>query len=378
MSKLQFTIHAQKWNARAGTIVLNGVSVPTPAFMPVGTKATVKWVVLDMLRDPHYMGTQVPPVNLILANTFHLYLRPGEKLIQEAGGLHKFENRPGLILTDSGGFQAFSLGQVGKQRSGATTTKPLSKITADGIKFRSIHDGTPHFFSPEWCVDIQRALGSDIMMMLDVCSPPGITEKKFKQQMNLTHKWARMQYEHFQPLYDESRGVLFPIVQGWLYEEFRQESVDMLSPFARDGIAVGGVSVGEKPEDIARIVAFTGPKLPADVPRYLMGIGTEDIIRHAIESWFDMFDCVLPTRLARHGVAMSAAWNMKISNAQYANDHTPLDPESDCYTSRYFTRAYLHHLVRENEMLASTLLSLHNIWYLQKLVAKIREEIMAG
>lgn len=215
-------------------------------------------------------------------------------------------------------------------------------------------------------------------MMLDVCSPPGITEKKFHQQMNLTHKRAKMQFEHFQPLYDESRGVLFPIVQGGLHEDLRQESIDALTPFARDGIAVGGVSVGEKPEDIARIVAFTGPKLPNDVPRYLMGIGTEDIIRQAIDSGFDMFDCVLPTRLARHGVAMTAAGNLKISHAKYANDHTPLDPKSDCYTSRCYTRAYLHHLVRENEMLGATLLSLHNIWYLQKLVADIREEILRG
>lgn len=332
-----------------------------------------------MLRDPHYMGTKLPPINLILANTFHLYLRPGAELIQEAGSIHTFENRNQLILTDSGGFQAFSLGQAGRESKGiksSKSSKPMSKITADGVKFRSIHDGSQHFFSPEGCVDIQMKLGSDIMMMLDVCSPMGITEKKFHQQMNLTHKRAKMQYEYFQTKYDEARGVLFPIVQGGLYEAFRQESIDALTPYATDGIAVGGVSVGESHDDVARIVSFVGPKLPPAVPHYLMGVGTEEMIRHAIDNGFDMFDCVIPTRLGRHGVAMTKNGNIKLSNAQYRNDHTPLDPESDCITSRNYTKAYLHHLVRENEMLAGTLLSLHNIRYLHNLVESIKKEIL--
>ncbi len=381
MSKLSFRVLKTRWNARVGEIELNGVKLTTPIFMPVGTKATVKGIVLDMLRDPHYMGSKLPPINLILANTFHLYLRPGDELIKEAGGLHRFENRDQLILTDSGGFQAFSLGSWGKSREGTSQwgrKKPLSKITEEGVKFRSIHDGSQHFFSPEGCVDIQRNLGSDIMMMLDVCSPPGISQKKFYQQMQITHRWAKRQYEHFMPQYDEARGVLFPIVQWGLYEDFRQESIDVLSQYAEDGIAVGGVSVGESPADVARVVSFVGPKLPADKLHYLMGVGTEEMIRHAIDNGFDMFDCVLPTRLARHGVAMTKQGNIKLSNAKYKNDHSPLDPESDCITSRNYTKAYLHHLVRENEMLASTLLSLHNIWYLHNLVESIKQEILAS
>lgn len=379
MSKLSFRVLKTRWNARVWEIELNGVKLTTPVFMPVGTKATVKGLVLDMLRDPHYMGQKVPPINLILANTFHLYLRPGHELIKEAGGIHKFENWNQLILTDSGGFQAFSLGQAGRDDKGIKgqkSKKPMSKITADGVKFRSIHDGSQHFFSPEWCVDIQMAIGSDIMMMLDVCSPMGITKKKFHQQMNLTHKWAKMQYEHFEKIYDQARGVLFPIVQWGLYEDLRQESIDALTPFAKDGIAVGGVSVGESHDDVARIVSFVGPKLPEAVPHYLMGVGTEEMIRHAIDNGFDMFDCVLPTRLGRHGVAMTKEGNIKLSNAKYKNDHTPLDPESDCIVSRNYTKSYLHHLVRENEMLAGTLLSLHNIRYLHNLVETIKKEIL--
>lgn len=384
MSKLSFRILKTRGNARVGEIELNGVKLTTPVFMPVGTKGTVKGLVLDMLRDPHYMGTKVPPINLILANTFHLYLRPGDQLIKEAGGIHTFENRNQLILTDSGGFQAFSLWTGGKGRDKGQgldeewvkKRKPLSKITAEWIKFRSIHDGSQHFFSPEGCVDIQMNIGSDIMMMLDVCSPPGISEKKFKQQMNLTHKRAKQQYEHFQKVYDKAKWVLFPIVQWGLYEEFRQESIDALTPFATDGIAVGGVSVGESHDDVARIVSFVGPKLPQAVPHYLMGVGTEAMIRHAIDNGFDMFDCVLPTRLGRHGVAMTKDGNIKLSNAQYRDDHTPLDPDSDCIVSRNYTKAYLHHLVRENEMLAWTLLSLHNIWYLHNLVETIKKEIL--
>lgn len=375
MSKLSFRVLKTRGNARAGEITLNGVTLQTPVFMPVGTKGTVKGLVLDMLRDPQYMGASLPPINMILANTFHLYLRPGDDLIKEAGGLHKFENRDQLILTDSGGFQAFSLGQ-GKRDGKSKSQKPLSKITEDGVKFRSIHDGSTHFFAPEKVVDIQMNFGSDIMMMLDVCSPAGISQKKFHKQMQLTHRRAERQYEYFMKKYDEARGVLFPIVQGGLYEELRQESIDALSRFATDGIAVGGVSVGESPEDVARIVSYVGPKLPADKPRYLMGIGTEEMVRHAIENGFDMFDCVLPTRLGRHGVAMTSEGNIKLSNAKYRHDHTPLDPGSDCITSRNYTRAYLHHLVRENEMLAGTLLSLHNIRYLHNLVEKIRNEIL--
>jgi queuine tRNA-ribosyltransferase len=365
--KLQFRVLATKWNARAGEFTVNGVTVQTPVFMPVWTKATIKWLILDILRDPKYIG-DLPAINLILANTFHLFLHPGESIIQQAGWLHTFENRDQLILTDSGWFQAFSLAHG---KSG----KSLAKLTEDGVKFRSPSDGSKHFFSPEWTVDVQCALWSDIMMMLDVCSPAGITKKKYYYQMKTTHERARRQYEHFMPKYEQSRGVLFPIVQWWTYEDLREESLAALQPFAYDGIAVGGVSVGESYEDIARVMQFIWPKLPQDKPRYIMGIGTPESIREAILAWFDMFDCVLPTRLGRHGVAMTSQWNLRLKNAQYKNDFTPLDDDNG-FVSKNYTKAYLHHLVKENEMLGGVLLSLHNIMYLHRLVQKMREEIL--
>ena len=365
--KLKFKVLATKWNARAGEFTLNGVTIQTPVFMPVWTKATIKGLILDLLRDPKYIK-DLPPINLILANTFHLFLHPWAETVQKAGWLHKFENWDQLILTDSGWFQAFSLA---KWKSG----KSLAKLTPDGVKFRSPSDGSAHFFSPEWTVDTQCLLWSDIMMMLDVCSPAWITKKKYYYQMKTTHERARRQYEHFMKKYDETRGVLFPIVQWWTYEDLREESLAALLPFAHDGIAVWGVSVGESYEDICRVMHYIWPKLPEDTPRYIMGIWTPESVREAILAWFDMFDCVLPTRLGRHGTAMTDEWNIRLSNAKYKNDFTPLD-DSDSFVSKHYTKAYLHHLVKENEMLWWILLSLHNIMYLHRLVTKMREEIL--
>lgn len=365
--KLQFRILAQKGNARAGEFILNGVKVETPIFMPVWTKATIKWLILDMLRDPQYIG-DLPPINLILANTFHLFLHPWADIIQEAWGLHTFENWNQLILTDSWGFQAFSLAQG---KSG----KPLAKLTEDGVKFRSPYDWSPHFFSPEGTVDTQCKFWSDIMMMLDVCSPSWITKKKYYYQMKTTHARAERQYNHFMEKYDKERWVLFPIVQWWIYEDLREESLAALQPFAYDGIAVGGVSVGESYEDIVRIMHFIWPKLPVDKPRYIMGIGTPESVREAILAWFDMFDCVLPTRLGRHGTAMTDQWYLRLKNSQYKNDFSPLD-DSDSFVSKHYTKAYLHHLIKENEMLWGILLSLHNILHLHRLVQKMRNEIL--
>lgn len=366
-SKLQFTVLAQQWNARAWEFTLNGVTVQTPVFMPVWTKATIKWLILDLLRDPKYIG-QLPAINIILANTFHLFLHPWAETVEKAWWLHTFENRDQLILTDSWGFQAFSLG---KGKSG----KPLAKLTEEGVKFRSPYDGSSHFFSPEGTVDTQCALGSDIMMMLDVCSPAGITKKKYYYQMKTTHRRAERQYNHFMQKYEQTKWVLFPIVQWWTYEDLRLESLAALQPFAYDGLAVGGVSVGESYEDICRIMHFIGPKLPQDKPRYIMWIGTPESVREAILAGFDMFDCVLPTRLGRHGVAMTDQWLLKLKNAKYKNDFSPLD-NSSSYVSQNYTKAYLHHLVRENEMLGWVLLSLHNIMHLHRLVQKMRNEIL--
>ncbi len=367
MKKLQFKVLATKGNARAGEFTLNGVTVQTPVFMPVWTKATIKWLILDLLRDPKYIW-DLPPINLILANTFHLFLHPGADIVQQAWGIHTFENRNQLILTDSGGFQAFSLA---KWKSG----KPLAKLMPDGVKFRSPYDWSQHFFSPEGTLDTQIALWSDIMMMLDVCSPAWITQKKYYYQMKTTHEWARRQYEHLMPKYEQTKWVLFPIVQWWTYEDLREESLAALLPYAHDGIAVWGVSVWESYEDICRVMHFIWPKLPQDKPRYIMWIGTPESIREAILAWFDMFDCVLPTRLWRHGVAMTSQWNLKLKNAQYKNDFSPLD-DSDSFVSKNYTKAYLHHLIKENEILGGVLLSLHNIMHLHRLVQTMREDIL--
>jgi len=355
MNKLKFKILKQKWNARVWQITLNGITLTTPVFMPVWTKATIKWIILDMLKDPTYIW-DLPEIKLILANTFHLYLRPGDELIKEAWGLHTFENWDKLILTDSGGFQVFSL-WLGKNAASTIIQdnwwahEVKMKLMEDGVKFRSPYDGSKHMFTPEWVVDIQCNLWSDIMMVLDVCSPSGADKKTIEKHMQMTHRRAKRAFDHLKPKYDDVRGVLFPIVQWWTYLDLRQESVDFLSNYARDGIAVGGVSVWESKELIREVVAYTASKLPTNVPRYLMGVGTPEDITHAIEEGFDMFDCVLPTRLGRHGQAFATGGNVKINNAKYTKDFTPLTDDCGCYTCKNFTKAYLHHLIKEKEML---------------------------
>ena len=380
MSKLNFKILKQKWAARVWQITLNGVTLTTPVFMPVGTKATIKWMILDMLKDSKYIW-DLPEIQLILANTFHLYLRPGDELIQEAGGLHTFENRDKLILTDSGGFQVFSLGLAkhdawSMMHEAWWSHEVKMKLMEDGVKFRSPYDGSKHMFTPEGVVDIQCNLWSDIMMVLDVCSPSGADKTTIKKHMQMTHRRAKRAFDHLKPKYDAVRGVLFPIVQWWTYLDLRQESVDFLSDYAWDGIAVGGVSVGESKDLIREVVAFTASKLPIDKPRYLMGVWTPEDITHAIEQWFDMFDCVLPTRLGRHGQAFAANGNIKITNAKYTKDFTPLTDNCGCYTCKSFTKSYLHHLIKEKEMLGGILLSLHNIVYLHKIVEDWKSEML--
>lgn len=392
--KLQFDIQASRGHARAGLITLNGIQVKTPVFMPVGTKASIKGIFLELLRSPEYLG-ELEPLMIMLSNTYHLSLRPGHELVQAAWGIQQFMQWPGLVLTDSGGFQVFSLGLKAKEAEKAKQNpewaiqnsisqkgntsgghfRPI-KITEEGIKFASPLDGTRHFMSPEDCVDIQCALWSDIMMMLDVCSPGGSDDKVYARQMAQTHRRATRQYTHYQSIRDQVRGVLFPIVQGGTSLSLRQESIDYLSPYATDGIAVGGVSVGESRELIQQITAFCWSKLPYQVPRYLMGIGDMETMRFAIEQGFDMFDCVMPTRLGRHGVAYHPEGNLHLRNACYRTDHRPLWPEAKNALSRQYSRAYIHHLLRENEMLGWHILSLHNIFVLHQMVSEIREEII--
>lgn len=366
--KLQFTIQKTVGKARVGQFTLNGQVIQTPCFMPVGTQATIKALPYEFLSK-EYLWTSTS-IRLILNNTFHLHLHPGEEIIQQLGGMHRFENRDGLILTDSGGFQVFSLGL-------SKTGKPLAKIRENGVEFRSPHDGSKHFFSPTWTVDIQRALGSDIMMMLDVCSPvKDITKKKVAEQMAMTHARAAEQFAHHQAWYDAHRGVLFPIIQWGLYPDLRAESAAALTPYATDGIAIGWLSVGETREEMYTMLDAIEPTLPTSVPRYLMWVGTPEDLRESIYRGIDMFDCVMPTRLWRHGTAFGTEGQVRLKNAKYKTDSSPLDPVCQCHTCRNFSKAYLHHLVRQDEMLVGTLLSLHNIAFLHRLVEEIREEIM--
>jgi queuine tRNA-ribosyltransferase len=369
MGKLDFKILKTKGKARVGQITLNGVTLSTPVFMPVGTKATIKGIPLDLLKDPKYLWCE-NTIKLILANTFHLYLRPGDELIKKAWWLHTFEHRDGLILTDSGWFQVFSLGLSKRDDRGQNSHNVGMKLKEEWVKFSSPLDGSKHMFTPENVVDIQCNFGSDIMMVLDVCSPSGADKATVKKHMDMTHRWAKRAFDHFQTKYDETRGVLFPIVQWWVFQDLRQESIDFLSNYAWDGIAVGWVSVWETKELIRDVVDYVGDKLPADKPRYLMGVGTPEDILHAIEHGFDMFDCVQPTRIGRHGIWFSDQGNIKITNAKYREDFSPLNEWCQCYTCKNFTKAYIHHLMREGEMLWGILLGLHNISYLHVMLEK--------
>lgn len=378
MSKLNFKILKQKGKARVGEITLNGITLKTPIFMPVGTKATIKGLILDLLQDPHYIGSQIEPIKLILANTFHLYLRPGSKIVQAAGGLHQFENwKDGLILTDSGGFQVFSLGLANQKFNDQKHTHKVGiKLTEEGVKFRSPYDGSKHIFTPENVVNTQCELWSDIMMVLDVCSPAGSDKKTIEKHIAMTHRRAKRAFEHFKPKYEEARGVLFPIVQGGTYLDLRTQSAEYLSQFARDGIAIGGVSVGESRELIEQVIAHTTPLLPNEKPRYLMGVGTPEDLRFAIEQGVDMFDCVAATRLGRHGIAFSDQGNIKITNSDFRTDFSPLTENCDCYTCRNFSKAYLCHLIREQETLWGNLVGLHNIVYLNRILEDWKKKFL--
>lgn len=375
MTKLWFSIRKERGNARVWSITLNGVTLQTPIFMPVGTKATIKWLFLELLQDPYRIGEHNDIINLILANTFHLYLRPGDDIIKDAWWLHTFENRPWLILTDSGWFQVFSLGLENKNTTMWSHAIGM-KLKEEWVFFRSPYDGSKHIFTPENVVDIQNNFGSDIMMMLDVCSPANADKKTIHQHMDRTHRRAKRAYDHFMPKYNTSRGVLFPIVQWGSHLDLREQSIKMLTPLATDGIAVGWVSVWESKEKIQEVVAFTWPKLPKDKPRYLMGIWTPEDILHAVEQWFDMFDCVLATRLGRHGVMFSDEWKIHITNTKYRKDFSPFSTLS-LWLSKY-SKAYIHHLIKEKEMLGWILLSLHNILYLHHVLEKWKKNLLSN
>ncbi len=337
--------------ARRGVVHTPHGDIQTPIFMPVGTLATVK------AMSPEELKNDVK-AQIILSNTYHLYLRPGHDLVKEAGGLHKFMNWDRPILTDSGGFQVFSL-------SG------LRKITEEGVIFNSHLDGSKHIFTPEKVMEIEEALGADIIMAFDECCPYPSDYKYTKNSMERTTRWAKRCKEAYTT---ENQG-LFGIIQGGFYKDLREISARDLISLDFPGYAIGGISVGEPKEEFLDILRYTAPLMPENKPRYLMGVGTPDYLIEASLAGIDMCDCVLPTRLARHGTALTSKGKLVIRNQNFARDWNKLDDECDCYTCKNYTRAYLRHLVKTNEILGMRLLSLHNLRFLTKLMERVRIEI---
>ena len=339
--------------ARAGRLHTPHGSFDTPMFMPVGTQGTVKTLSPEEL---HTMGAGV-----ILGNTYHLFLRPGHEIVKKVGGLHRFMNWDGAILTDSGGFQVFSLGA-------------LRKISEEGVAFRSHHDGSKQFLSPEKSMEIQMALGSDIAMAFDECTPYPADYEYACRSMRLTTRWAK----RCQAVHNREDQALFGIVQGGMYADLRQESAEQLVAMDFPGYAIGGLSVGEPKPLMYEVLEQTVPFLPQNKARYLMGVGTPDCLVEGVARGIDMFDCVFPTRVARNGTAITSQGRVVIRNAAYIEDFTPLDPECDCYTCRNYSRAYLRHLIRCDEIFGLRLMSLHNLHYLIKLMHQIRDSIIEG
>ncbi|BDG46339.1 MULTISPECIES: tRNA guanosine(34) transglycosylase Tgt [Parageobacillus] len=337
--------------ARLGVIHTPHGSFETPMFMPVGTLATVKTLSPEELKE---MGA-----GIILSNTYHLWLRPGHEIVKEAGGLHSFMNWDRGILTDSGGFQVFSLSD-------------FRKIEEEGVYFRNHLNGDKLFLSPEKAIEIQNALGSDIIMAFDECPPYPATYEYMKQSVERTSRWAeRCLKAHKRP---DAQG-LFGIVQGGEFEDLRRQSAQDLVSLDFPGYAVGGLSVGEPKEVMNRVLEFTTPLLPANKPRYLMGVGSPDSLIDGAIRGIDMFDCVLPTRIGRNGTVMTSQGRVVIKNAQYARDFSPLDPNCDCYTCRNYTRAYIRHLIKCDETFGIRLTSYHNVYFLIKLMEQIRQAI---
>ncbi|MFB0971995.1 MAG: tRNA guanosine(34) transglycosylase Tgt [Neofamilia sp.] len=351
MFKFELIKECSQTKARLGKITTDHGEIETPIFMPVGTKATVKTMTPEEVKD---LGSQV-----ILGNTYHLYLRPGHELIEEAGGLHKFMNWHGPILTDSGGFQVFSLSNS-------------RKIVEEGVEFRSHIDGAKEFLSPEKSIEIQNALGADIIMAFDECAPYPADYEYIKNSMERTTRWAqRCKDAHKNP----EHQALFGIVQGGMYKDLRKQSALDLVEMDFDGYSIGGLSVGEPLELMNEMLDFTVDFLPKDKPRYNMGVGTPDYLFESVIRGIDMADCVLPTRVARNGTAITSRGNLVVKNAAYKKDFTKLDPECDCYTCSNYSRAYIRHLFTVNEILAYRLLTIHNLYFLIKMMENIREAI---
>ena len=341
--------------ARAGVLKTPHGEIKTPVFMPVGTQATVKAVAQ---KDLYEIGSQI-----ILANTYHLYLRPGSDIIKKAGGLHNFMNFNKPILTDSGGFQVFSLAK-------------LRKITDEGVEFNSHIDGSSHFLTPEKAIQIQNDLGSDIMMAFDECIESGSSKDYTKEAMERTLKWLDRCYNEANKE-DKSRNqVLFPIVQGGMYADLRKESLERTMPYVKTGFGIGGLSVGEPKQKMYEMLDALYPNYPKEFARYLMGVGSADCLLEGVFRGIDMFDCVLATRVARNGTAFTRKGKVVIRNAVYKDDFKPIEEGCDCYACRNFSRAYIRHLISVNEILGGMLLSIHNLRFLIKLMEDMRNSIL--
>jgi queuine tRNA-ribosyltransferase len=350
---MKFALHRSDGHARRGTLTLARGRIETPAFMPVGTYGAVKAM---SPAELHGIGAEI-----VLGNTFHLWLRPGLEVIAAHGGLHRFMGWDGPILTDSGGFQVFSLGA-------------LRKITEEGVKFASPVNGDRMLLTPEESMRIQRVLDSDIAMIFDECTPYPADERQAGDSMRLSLRWA----ERSKRAHEGNPNALFGIVQGGMFESLRDESLAELQRIGFDGYAIGGLSVGEPKEDMRRILAHTAPQLPQDRPRYLMGVGTPEDLVEAVAAGIDMFDCVLPTRNARNGWLFTRHGDIKIKNAAHRSDTRPLDAGCGCYCCTHFSRAYLHHLHRVNEILGARLNTIHNLYYYLTLMRELRAAIAAG
>ena len=343
----------KKTGARAGRFITPHGEIKTPVFMPVGTQGTVKGVLPKDLEDEVH-------AQIILANTYHLYLKPGDEIVKEAGGLHEFMQWKKPILTDSGGFQVFSLSD-------------LRKITEEGVTFQSHHDGSKHLFTPEKVMKIEENLGADIIMAFDECSAYGATKKEAEKAMGRTLRWLDRCY-NAHTLEDR---MLFPIIQGNLFKDLRDISLKETVPYAKCGIAIGGLSVGEPKDIMCDILEHIQPNLPENMPRYVMGVGTPDYLVQCVKHGIDMCDCVLPTRLARNGTALTSKGKVVIRNSMYKEDFSPLDENCDCYCCRNFSKAYLRHLINVDEIVGGTLVSIHNMRFLCRLMEEMREAIFA-
>jgi queuine tRNA-ribosyltransferase len=350
---MDFDIDATDGRARRGRLTLARGIVETPAFMPVGTYGSVKAMSPADLRS---VGAQI-----VLGNTFHLWLRPGLGVIAAHGGLHRFMAWDGPILTDSGGFQVFSLGE-------------LRRISEDGVRFRSPVNGDPCFLTPEESMRIQRTLDADIVMVFDECTPYPADQRYAADSMRLSLRWA----ERSKRAHEGNSNALFGIVQGGMHERLRDESLSGLAAIGFDGYAIGGLSVGEPKQDMRRILRHTAGQLPREAPRYLMGVGTPADIVDAVVNGIDMFDCVMPTRNARNGWIFTRDGTIRLRNARYRDDIRPLDEACECYTCRNFSRAYLHHLQRVNEILGAHLNTLHNLHFYQGLMRGLRQAVSTG